>query len=69
MTLIELQRQVNELISLHGDGEVQICVETDIHGQRMQIAGQLAELVPSIRYKKWVEVGVKYVLINEGFDE
>lgn len=69
MKLTKLLQLILERLHTHGDGEVQICVETEVHGQRMQIAGQLGELVQSTRYKGDEKVGVKYVLINKGFDK
>lgn len=69
MKLTKLLQLIHERLATHGDGEVSICVESSMYGQRVQIAGDLGELVGSVRYKGDEKIGVKYVLINKGFDD
>ena len=68
MTLIELHQQVQELLAKHGDGEVSVCMEMTVDGERVQLSDNLGELVSCVSYKKLVQTGIKYILINEGFD-
>jgi hypothetical protein len=64
MKLSELQVIIEERLEKHGDGEVEICLEMKVYGQRTQLSSDIGEVVTGSRNK------IPYfMLLNSGFDE